>query len=316
MIDRPRGSLSQTTPSRSPRETVIRRLAAGCITAALLLTFPATSAPAETGADRVDVSGPVPRSTPPPVYPDFAREARIDGSVLVHVLVGKDGQVETIKLIKGITGLNEAAIDAVKKWTYTPAMQNGEPVAAWIAVPVVFQMGRPGIATSEKPTRDRLEDTSPKPPDRYSLADVTIELSRTACFGSCPVYRLILRGTGECTYTGSIDVERNGDIPFHLDPPVVLDLLNDLYGFGFFRMEDFYVERQGVRAKPDGTVELTIMSVVDDPHQVLTVRIGAYVKRVEKNSMFGPRELVTMGEKIDKVTHSSQWVQVQPVHDR
>jgi protein TonB len=81
---------------------------------------------------------PVAVQAPPPAYPDFAREAQIQGKVTLHVLVGKDGRVKDVKVFKGVTGLNDAAITAVRKWVFKPALSNNKPVAVWVEVPVDF----------------------------------------------------------------------------------------------------------------------------------------------------------------------------------
>lgn len=81
---------------------------------------------------------PVPVTQVQPTYPEFAREAQIQGRVTLHVLVGKDGRVKNVKVIKGVTGLNDAAVEAVKKWVFKPALSNNKPVAVWVEVPVDF----------------------------------------------------------------------------------------------------------------------------------------------------------------------------------
>ena len=83
---------------------------------------------------------PVPVTAPTPAYPEFARDAGITGKVTLHVLVGKDGRVKNVKVIKGVTGLNEAAIDAMKKWVFKPALSNNKPVAVWVEVPMDFKL--------------------------------------------------------------------------------------------------------------------------------------------------------------------------------
>lgn len=81
---------------------------------------------------------PVPVTTVKPLYPEFAREAHIEGKVVLHVLVGKDGRVKNVKVAKGVTGLNEEAIKAVRQWVFKPALSNNKPVAVWVEVPVDF----------------------------------------------------------------------------------------------------------------------------------------------------------------------------------
>ncbi len=83
---------------------------------------------------------PIPISHPGPVYPDFARKAQIQGQVILRVLVGKDGRVKNIKVVRGVTGLNAAAVNAVKNWIYKPALSDNKPVTVWIEVPVLFRL--------------------------------------------------------------------------------------------------------------------------------------------------------------------------------
>jgi protein TonB len=79
-------------------------------------------------------------SKPTPAYPDIAREAGVDGTVLVQALVGKDGKVKDTKVVKSIPMLDAAAEAAVKQWVFKPALSNNKPVAVWVAVPVRFTL--------------------------------------------------------------------------------------------------------------------------------------------------------------------------------
>jgi protein TonB len=76
----------------------------------------------------------------PPVYPDIAREAGVDGTVQVQALVGKDGHVKDVRVMKSIPMLDAAATSAVKQWVFKPALSNNKPVAVWVAVPVKFSL--------------------------------------------------------------------------------------------------------------------------------------------------------------------------------
>ena len=75
-----------------------------------------------------------------PQYPDIAREAGVDGTVLVQALVGKDGHVKDVKVVKSQPMLDAAAVAAVKQWVFKPALSNNKPVAVWVAVPVSFKL--------------------------------------------------------------------------------------------------------------------------------------------------------------------------------
>jgi len=76
------------------------------------------------------------------VYPEIAREAGIEGTVIVQATIGKDGRVKETKILKGIpkTGLDEAAEEAIKKIKWKPAYQRDKPVTVRISVPVVFRL--------------------------------------------------------------------------------------------------------------------------------------------------------------------------------
>ncbi len=76
----------------------------------------------------------------PPTYPDIAREANVDGTVMVQALVGKDGKVHDTRVVKSIPMLDASAIAAVKQWVFKPALSNNKPVAVWVAVPVKFTL--------------------------------------------------------------------------------------------------------------------------------------------------------------------------------
>jgi protein TonB len=83
--------------------------------------------------------GPVPVTRVEPSYPEFAREAQIQGKVLLRVLVMTDGTVGNYQVIRGVVGLNEAAADAARKWRFRPAMLKGMPVAVWTDLLIEFR---------------------------------------------------------------------------------------------------------------------------------------------------------------------------------
>jgi protein TonB len=75
-----------------------------------------------------------------PTYPDLAREAGVDGTVMVQALVGKDGKVKDVRVVKSIPMLDESAKAAVRQWVFKPALSNNKPVAVWVGVPVKFSL--------------------------------------------------------------------------------------------------------------------------------------------------------------------------------
>jgi TonB family protein len=74
----------------------------------------------------------------PPVYPQEAKDKRIQGAVVMEAQVNKDGLVDNLKIISGHPLLAQAAIDAVRQWTYQPVLLNGQPADFVTTVTVNF----------------------------------------------------------------------------------------------------------------------------------------------------------------------------------
>ena len=77
-------------------------------------------------------------SMPPPAYPEIARQAEVQGTVVVRVLVGIDGRVRDVIVVEGIPMLNRAALEAARNAIFKPALQQHRPVAVWVHVPMEF----------------------------------------------------------------------------------------------------------------------------------------------------------------------------------
>jgi periplasmic protein TonB len=75
-----------------------------------------------------------------PTYPPLARQARIQGTVVLHAVISKDGSIENLQLVSGHPMLAPAAIEAVKQWKYKPYLLNGEPVEVDTEVQVNFTL--------------------------------------------------------------------------------------------------------------------------------------------------------------------------------
>ena len=75
-----------------------------------------------------------------PAYPPLARQARIQGQVVLQAEISKNGSIENLRLISGHPMLAPAAIEAVKQWRYKPYLLNGEPVAVETTVQVNFTL--------------------------------------------------------------------------------------------------------------------------------------------------------------------------------
>jgi len=75
-----------------------------------------------------------------PNYPPLARQARIQGVVVLQAQISKEGAIENLQLISGHPMLAPAAIEAVKQWKYKPYLLNGEPVEVETQVQVNFTL--------------------------------------------------------------------------------------------------------------------------------------------------------------------------------
>ncbi len=73
-----------------------------------------------------------------PQYPAAAKLARIEGRVMLQAVIGKDGDVQNLRVISGHPLLTSAALDAVKQWRYKPYYLNGEPVEVETQIVVNF----------------------------------------------------------------------------------------------------------------------------------------------------------------------------------
>ncbi len=125
------------------------------------VTLPVTfRLPDKQGATQMKVEGEktpvefIPYDTPPfPVggqaalaeniqYPELAKKAGIVGTVVVQAKIALDGTVADAIILNGMpnTGLNEAAIDAIKKTKWVPAKQRDKDVAVWVTIPVQFKL--------------------------------------------------------------------------------------------------------------------------------------------------------------------------------
>ena len=75
-----------------------------------------------------------------PVYPSIAQSARVQGVVIVEATIGPDGHVAEARVLRSIPLLDQAALDAVKQWIFTPTLLNGTAVPVIMTVTVNFTL--------------------------------------------------------------------------------------------------------------------------------------------------------------------------------
>jgi TonB family protein len=108
------------------------------------VTFPPNFVPKPDADEPIELSTAV---TPPklvhrvePEYPAHALRARIQGTVILEFIVGRDGGVRHVRVLRSVPLLDNAAIAAVQKWEYAPARNAGHPVSVYLTLHVKFEI--------------------------------------------------------------------------------------------------------------------------------------------------------------------------------
>ena len=76
-----------------------------------------------------------------PVYPPEAKKAKIQGTVVLDAVIGKDGNIENLRVLSGPPELQQSALDAVRQWIYKPYLLNGDPVEVKTTVNIIYNLG-------------------------------------------------------------------------------------------------------------------------------------------------------------------------------
>jgi protein TonB len=101
--------------------------------------------PKPTAPQRIRVGGAVQQARMirqvQPVYPPIAKTAHVQGSVILHAIIAKDGTIQELQYVSGPPLLMKSAMDAVKEWRYAPTLLNGEPVEVDTTISVIFTLG-------------------------------------------------------------------------------------------------------------------------------------------------------------------------------
>ena len=75
-----------------------------------------------------------------PVYPILAKRSKVQGVVIIEAIIGADGKVDNARVIRSIPLLDDAALEAVRSWEYTPTLLNGKPTPVIMTVTVQFTL--------------------------------------------------------------------------------------------------------------------------------------------------------------------------------
>jgi protein TonB len=102
--------------------------------------------PKPVAPQRIRVGGNVQQAMlirqPKPVYPPLAKQARIQGTVRLNAIIGRDGTIQNLQVASGHPLLVPSALEAVKQWVYKPTLLNGEPVEVITQIDVNFTLSQ------------------------------------------------------------------------------------------------------------------------------------------------------------------------------
>ena len=86
------------------------------------------------------IKGPTKIKHVAPNYPEIARVNRVRGTVILEAVIGETGRVREVRVLRSIPLLDNAAMDAVRQWEFTPTLLNGQPVPVLLTVTVMFEL--------------------------------------------------------------------------------------------------------------------------------------------------------------------------------
>lgn len=129
------------------------------------------------------------------------------------------------------------------------------------------------------------------PPD----ATFEIELERTACFGTCPVYSVTINQDGQVVYSGEAFVQTTGEHHSQISSAKVGELRRAVERIDFFKLKDRYTE----------------MGATDMPSAILQLTLNGRTKIVEHyfGDFDAPQALFELETEIDRITNSAQWTE-------
>lgn len=117
------------------------RYAAAICAVILLLTFWAQRSPSRIQVDEQTVRAKLVKTeSPDPKYPEEARKSNLQGEVILHIVVARDGSVKKLKVVSGEPVLAKAAAEAVSKWKFQPTVADGKAVEVESDVRVGFKL--------------------------------------------------------------------------------------------------------------------------------------------------------------------------------
>jgi hypothetical protein len=131
--------------------------------------------------------------------------------------------------------------------------------------------------------------------------DLLITLERTTCLGTCPAYKLTIRGDGSVLYEGKKFVRITGTQQSSIDKAAMAELLKAFVDADYFGLKDNYDSIQN----PDGTETV----VTDLPTTYTSLTLNGRVKKIE-DYVGAPKQLEQLENRIDTMAGSKRWVAI------
>lgn len=180
------------------------------------------------------------------------------------------------------------------RWTYAL-------VACWLA------FGEAQGATHKEIVEEfRGKDIDP--------AEVVVTMERTACFGTCPAYRVTITGTGYVEYEGRQYVLNRGIRQGAISPEAAIDIASALMRAHFFDASAEYFSSDEIRMY-GGRLRLESTIVTDGPSTSLQLKLGKHEKLMHLYDGY-PAELREVTALIDKAVDIEQWIGTYCERDR
>lgn len=94
------------------------------------------------------IAPPRPTYSPDPGYDEASRKAKIEGTVVLRIIVTRDGLVKDPRIKRGLCeALDKRAVEAVSQWKFTPATKNGKPVSVYLLVEITYKLDQSAQAS-------------------------------------------------------------------------------------------------------------------------------------------------------------------------
>lgn len=168
--------------------------------------------PDESGAYRVGGAFQPPKKLKDaaPIYPAIAQAARVQGIVVMDVRIDEQGMVSDVRTLKSIPLLDEAAMDAVRQWQYTPTLLNGVAVPVLMTVTVSFTL-RPQARIQVMMPDGNATELRAEVPTQVVLGDARFHLVPSRLEGS-PDLKVSVYGEDGQTHLGDVVLVPDGSV--------------------------------------------------------------------------------------------------------